>query len=157
MNIFKMETILRLQTKIIIWKQLLKKNMLEFSCAVDSSWKYRSMRKYYFSSLYSENVYISILASLQIEVIGEFYKFSLQPSLNISSSFMSGFFFIAFKLFGNKNVFVCLMFKSSLLESVIWFWCMKCKTVDFLFFIGIFFHSHFSLKILFVCDLHAPE
>lgn len=90
-NIFKMETILRLQTKIIIWKQLLKKNMLEFSCA---SWKYRSMRKYYFSSLYSGNVYmyISILASLQIEVIGEFYKFSLQPSLNISSSFMSGFF-----------------------------------------------------------------
>lgn len=93
-NIFKMETILRLQTKIIIWKQLLKKNMLEFSCAIDSSWKYRSMRKYYFSSLYSGNVYmyISILASLQIEVIGEFYKFSLQPSLNISSSFMSGFF-----------------------------------------------------------------
>lgn len=93
-NIFKMETILRLQTKIIIWKQLLKKNMLEFSCAIDSSWKYRSMRKYYFSSLYSGNVYmyISILASLQIEVIGEFYKFSLQPSLNISSSFISGFF-----------------------------------------------------------------
>lgn len=93
-NIFKMETIPRLQTKIIIWKQLLKKNMLEFSCAIDSSWKYRSMRKYYFSSLYSGNVYmyISILASLQIEVIGEFYKFSLQPSLNISSSFMSGFF-----------------------------------------------------------------
>lgn len=91
-NIFKMETIPRLQTKIIIWKQLLKKNMLEFSCAIDSSWKYRSMRKYYFSSIYSENVYISILASLQIEVIGEFYKFSLQPSLNISSSFMSGFF-----------------------------------------------------------------
>lgn len=93
-NIFKMETILRLQTKIIIWKQLLKKNMLEFSCAIDSSWKYRSMRKYYFSSLYSGNVYmyISILASLQIEVIGKFYKFSLQPSLNISSSFMSGFF-----------------------------------------------------------------
>lgn len=89
-----METIPRLQTKIIIWKQLLKKNMLEFSCAIDSSWKYRSMRKYYFSSLYSGNVYmyISILASLQIEVIGEFYKFSLQPSLNISSSFMSGFF-----------------------------------------------------------------
>lgn len=80
-NIFKMETMLRLQTKIIIWKQLLKKNMLEFSCAIDS-----------FSSIYSENVYISILASLQIEVIGEFYKFSLQPSLNISSSFMSGFF-----------------------------------------------------------------
>lgn len=91
-NIFKMETIPRLQTKIIIWKQLLKKNMLEFSCAIDSSWKYRSMRKYYFSSLYSGNAYISILASLQIEVIGEFYKFSLQPSLNISSSFMSGFF-----------------------------------------------------------------
>lgn len=93
-NIFKMETMLRLQTKIIIRKQLLKKNMLEFSCAIDSSWKYRSMRKYYFSSLYSGNVYmyISILASLQIEVIGEFYKFSLQPSLNISSSFMSGFF-----------------------------------------------------------------
>lgn len=91
-NIFKMETMFRLQTKIIIWKQLLKKNMLEFSCAIDSSWKYRSMRKYYFSSLYSGNVYISILASLQIEVIGEFYKFSLQPSLNISSSFMSGFF-----------------------------------------------------------------
>lgn len=93
-NIFKMETIPRLQTKIIIWKQLLKKNMLEFSCAIDSSWKYRSMRKYYFSSLYSGNVYmyICILASLQIEVIGEFYKFSLQPSLNISSSFMSGFF-----------------------------------------------------------------
>lgn len=93
-NIFKMETILRLQTKIIIWKQLLKKNMLEFSCAIDSSWKYRSMRKYYFSSLYSGNVYmyISILASLQIEVIGKFYKFSLQPSLNISSSFISGFF-----------------------------------------------------------------
>lgn len=91
-NIFKMETMLRLQTKIIIRKQLLKKNMLEFSCAIDSSWKYRSMRKYYFSSIYSENVYISILASLQIEVIGEFYKFSLQPSLNISSSFMSGFF-----------------------------------------------------------------
>lgn len=93
-NIFKMETILRLQTKIIIWKQLLKKNMLEFSCAIDSSWKYRSMRKYNFSSLYSGNVYmyISILASLQIEVIGKFYKFSLQPSLNISSSFMSGFF-----------------------------------------------------------------
>lgn len=93
-NIFKMETILRLQTKIIIWKQLRKKNMLEFSCAIDSSWKYRSMRKYYFSSLYSGNVYmyISILASLQIEVIGEFYKFSLQLSLNISSSFMSGFF-----------------------------------------------------------------
>lgn len=91
-NIFKMETIPRLQTKIIIWKQLLKKNMLEFSCAIDSSWKYRSMRKYYFSSIYSENVYISILASLQIEVIGEFYKFSLQPSLNISSSFISGFF-----------------------------------------------------------------
>lgn len=93
-NIFKMETIPRLQTKIIIWKQLLKKNMLEFSCAIDSSWKYRSMRNYYFSSLYYGNVYmyISILASLQIEVIGEFYKFSLQPSLNISSSFMSGFF-----------------------------------------------------------------
>lgn len=93
-NIFKMETIPRLQTKIIIWKQLLKKNMLEFSCAIDSSWKYRSMRKYYFSSLYYGNVYmyISILASLQIEVIGEFYKFSLQPSLNISSSFISGFF-----------------------------------------------------------------
>lgn len=93
-NIFKMETIPRLQTKIIIWKQLLKKNMLEFSCAIDSSWKYRSMRKYYFCSLYYGNVYmyISILASLQIEVIGEFYKFSLQPSLNISSSFMSGFF-----------------------------------------------------------------
>lgn len=93
-NIFKMETIPRLQTKIIIWKQLLKKNMLEFSCAIDSGWKYRSMRKYYFSSLYYGNVYmyISILASLQIEVIGEFYKFSLQPSLNISSSFISGFF-----------------------------------------------------------------
>lgn len=66
-------------------------------------------------------------------------------------------FFVAFKLLGSKNVFVCLMFKSSFLESVIWFWCMKCKTVDFLFLIGIFFHSHFSLKILFVCDLHAPE
>lgn len=112
-NIFKMETILRLQTKIIIWKQLLKKNMLEFSCAIDSSWKYRSMRKYYFSSLYSGNVYmyISILASLQIEVIGEFYKFSLQPSLNISSSFMSGFFSLPLNFLVTR--------------SYLFVWCLK--------------------------------
>lgn len=112
-NIFKMETILRLQTKIIIWKQLLKKNMLEFSCAIDSSWKYRSMRKYYFSSLYSGNVYmyISILASLQIEVIGKFYKFSLQPSLNISSSFMSGFFSLPLNFLVTR--------------SYLFVWCLK--------------------------------